>query len=187
MFTAPAAIVGTHIGTDNTGSVAETVRNDALGVFFRLLSCRLAVALGGGSGTSPESRSLWDSHHEDGHIIAEAVLLEFANGLHYSVCDGLGVEASADTEESFELLLSKESAVRGAGLVHAVGIEHQGVAGPEAGLLLGEVRIVEHADGAARVPNLADAPVGPNQDGCGVTSSANGYPYPTICFTFARL
>ena len=37
MFTAPADVMGTDIGTDNTGSVAETVRNDALGVFFRLL------------------------------------------------------------------------------------------------------------------------------------------------------
>ena len=46
MFTAPADVTGTHIGTDNTGSVAEAVRNDALGVFFSLLSWRLAVALG---------------------------------------------------------------------------------------------------------------------------------------------
>jgi hypothetical protein len=117
--------------------------------------------------TSERATLFGDPHHEDGHIIAEAVLLEFANGLHYSVCDGLGVEAIAGMKEGLELLLSKESAVRGAGLVHAVGVEHQGVAGLESGLLLGEVRVVEHADGAARVPNLADAPVGPNQDGGG--------------------
>ena len=56
MFTALADVMGTDIGTENTGSVAETVRNDALRAFFSLLSWRLAVALGGGSGTSPESR-----------------------------------------------------------------------------------------------------------------------------------
>jgi hypothetical protein len=36
-----------------------------------------------------------DPHHKDGHVIAEAVLLKFANGLLYAVCDGLGVEAGA--------------------------------------------------------------------------------------------
>ena len=49
---APADVEGTLNGIANTGSVAEAVRNDALGASFSLLSWRLAVALGGGSGTS---------------------------------------------------------------------------------------------------------------------------------------
>lgn len=39
--------MGTDISADNTGSAAETVRNDALGAFFSLLSWGLAAALGG--------------------------------------------------------------------------------------------------------------------------------------------
>ena len=56
MFTAPADVMGTYIGTYNTGSVAETVRK--VHYWWRSLACwwGLAVALGGGSGTSPESR-----------------------------------------------------------------------------------------------------------------------------------
>jgi hypothetical protein len=46
LFGAPADVVGTGIGTDNVGSVAETVRNDALGAFFSLLLWGLAAALG---------------------------------------------------------------------------------------------------------------------------------------------
>jgi hypothetical protein len=39
--------MGMDIGADNTGSVAEAVRNDALGAFFSLLLWGLAAALGG--------------------------------------------------------------------------------------------------------------------------------------------
>ena len=56
MLTAPADVMETDIGTYNTGSVAETVRK--VHYWWRSLACwwGLAVALGGGSGTSPESR-----------------------------------------------------------------------------------------------------------------------------------
>ena len=69
-------------------------------------SCRRATLFG-------------DPHHEDGHIITEVVLLEFAHGVLWEVCDGLGVEASAGMKEGFKPLLSKESAVWAASLVAA--------------------------------------------------------------------
>jgi hypothetical protein len=47
LFGAPADVTGTDISADNAGSVAETVRNDALGAFFSLLLWGLAAALGG--------------------------------------------------------------------------------------------------------------------------------------------
>ena len=45
--------MGTKISADNTGSVAETFRNDTLRAFFSLLLWRLASALGVGLRTSP--------------------------------------------------------------------------------------------------------------------------------------
>jgi hypothetical protein len=39
--------MGTDISADNAGAAADTVRNDALGAFFSLLSWGLAAALGG--------------------------------------------------------------------------------------------------------------------------------------------
>lgn len=39
--------MGTEVSADNTSSVVETIRNDALGVFFSLFSWGLAAALGG--------------------------------------------------------------------------------------------------------------------------------------------
>lgn len=47
LWGAPADVMGTDISADNTGGAAETVRNDALGAFFSLLSWGLAAALGG--------------------------------------------------------------------------------------------------------------------------------------------
>ena len=47
LWGAPADVMGTDISADNTGVVADTVRNDALGAFFSLLSWGLAAALGG--------------------------------------------------------------------------------------------------------------------------------------------
>jgi hypothetical protein len=47
LFGAPADVMGTDVSADNAGSVVETIRNDALGAFFSLLSWGLAAALGG--------------------------------------------------------------------------------------------------------------------------------------------
>lgn len=47
LWGAPADVMGTDISADNTGGAADTVRNDALGSFFSLLSWGLAAALGG--------------------------------------------------------------------------------------------------------------------------------------------
>ncbi len=47
LWGAPADVMGTDISADNTGAAADTVRNDALGAFFSLLSWGLAAALGG--------------------------------------------------------------------------------------------------------------------------------------------
>jgi hypothetical protein len=47
LWGAPADVMGTDISADNTGAAADTVRNDALGSFFSLLSWGLAAALGG--------------------------------------------------------------------------------------------------------------------------------------------
>ena len=44
---APADLMGTDISADNTGGVAETVSNDALGAFFSLLLWGLASGFGG--------------------------------------------------------------------------------------------------------------------------------------------
>lgn len=53
LLRSPADVMGTKISAYNTGSVAETVRNDTLGAFFSLLLWRFASALGVGSRTSP--------------------------------------------------------------------------------------------------------------------------------------
>ena len=47
LWGAPADVMGTDISADNVGGAADTVRNDALGAFFSLLSWGLAAALGG--------------------------------------------------------------------------------------------------------------------------------------------
>ncbi len=47
LWGAPADIMGTDISADDTGGAADTLRNDALGAFFSLLSWGLAAALGG--------------------------------------------------------------------------------------------------------------------------------------------
>ncbi len=56
MWGAPADVMGTEISADNTGSVAETVRDDALGLFFSLVSWGLAAALGGWLGNLTQER-----------------------------------------------------------------------------------------------------------------------------------
>ena len=53
---APADVIGSDISADSTGAVAETVRNDALGAFFSLLSWALAAALGGWLGNLTQER-----------------------------------------------------------------------------------------------------------------------------------
>lgn len=53
---APADVLGADISADDTGSVAETVRNDALGAFFSLLAWGLAAALGGWLGNLTQER-----------------------------------------------------------------------------------------------------------------------------------
>jgi hypothetical protein len=47
LWGAPADVMGTDISADNTGTATDTVRSDALGSFFSLLSWGLAAALGG--------------------------------------------------------------------------------------------------------------------------------------------
>ena len=47
LWGAPADVMGTDISADNTGGAADTVRNDALGSFFSLLSWGIAAAIGG--------------------------------------------------------------------------------------------------------------------------------------------
>ena len=47
LWGAPSDVMGTDINADNTGGAADTIRNDALGSFFSLLSWGLAAALGG--------------------------------------------------------------------------------------------------------------------------------------------
>ena len=47
LWGAPVDVMGTDIRADNVGGVADTVRNDALGSFFSLLSWGLAATLGG--------------------------------------------------------------------------------------------------------------------------------------------
>jgi hypothetical protein len=56
LWGAPADVTGTDISADNTGAAAGTVRNDALGAFFSLLSWGLPLRSAAGSGTLPESR-----------------------------------------------------------------------------------------------------------------------------------
>ncbi len=47
LWGAPADVMGADISADDTGGAADTLRNDALGAFFSLLSWGLAAALGG--------------------------------------------------------------------------------------------------------------------------------------------
>ena len=78
----------------------------------------------------------------------------------YAVGEGLRVEADGGAQEGREPLLAEEGAIWGSGLDAPVGVEYQGVAGGEAGYLFGEVRVLEHADSAAREDDLAHTTVG---------------------------
>ena len=98
------------------------------------------------------------------------VLLEVQHGALYTSGYGRSIEAGTGTKKGQKPLLAEKTAVRGAGLEHAVGVEHQCVAGGEISLLFGQVRAVEDADGAARSSDTLDAPVGLEQYGCRMAS-----------------
>src|SRR5438094_8056189 len=101
-----------------------------------------------------------DSHHEDGEVVAQPVVLEVEDVALDALGQGVSVEAGRRGHERLQPLEPVE-AVRTGGVHDAVGAEHNSIAGTEVDGAVDEPGVRERADERAGTPDRADAAVGP--------------------------